>query len=127
LYTSLDRDGAVAELAFHLSQISPAPRKPIVVNRLSVVTRKSIRLSRADLMSLGVDAARYLDTNYIRTQEIGEAVSFLEHDALRVPSARWTCDNLVLFPLNHAFDDKLEFVDSETVDWLAWVKEHPFS
>lgn len=75
-------------------------------------------------MGLGVNSAQYSDVNYLRTQEIGEAVAFLEHDGLRVPSARWTCDNLVLFPLNQSFDDKLEFVESDTIDWIAWSEAH---
>ena len=40
---------------------------------------------------------RYESVNYHRTQEIGAAVAFLGCDGLMVPSARWDCENLVLF------------------------------
>lgn len=124
LYTSLNRDGSIAEIAFHLAQMNPLPRKPVVVNRLAVVARRTLRLLRADLVDLGVDASRYDDIGYSRTQEIGAATAFLECDGLLVPSARWDCNNLVLFPLNQDFGDKLELTDSQVVDWVAWADAH---
>lgn len=37
LYTSLDRDGALAEIAFHWSQLDPMPSKPVLLHTLEVV------------------------------------------------------------------------------------------
>lgn len=34
LYTSLERAGALAEIAFHWSQLNPRPTKPVLVHRL---------------------------------------------------------------------------------------------
>jgi hypothetical protein len=36
------------------------------------------------------------------------------------PSARWNCENLMLFPERMGADATLELVNSETVDWFAW-------
>lgn len=76
------------------------------------------------MVNLGVDWDRFGEIDYARTREIGAAVAFLECDGLRVPSARWDCENLVLFPLNHKFEDKLELVKTKAVDWIAWAEEH---
>jgi hypothetical protein len=124
LYTSLEREGALAEIAFHLAQLSPPPSKPIMVHRLRTTTRATVRLLRADLEVLGVDGAGYVSLNYGRTQAIGAAVAFLGCDGLIVPSARWSCENLVMFLDNHRLQQVLELEQSEEVDWLAWAKKH---
>jgi hypothetical protein len=124
LYTSLDREGALAEIAFHWGQLTPLPSKPAALHRLRLTSRRTLRLIEADLVSLGVDLAAYRSVNYARTQVIGAAVAFLERDGLIVPSARWDCENLVLFPDNHDLvDDRLEVAESEAVDWRAWARE----
>jgi hypothetical protein len=124
LYTSLDFDGSVAEMAFHLSQLIPIPRKPVVVNTLGVETRNTLRLLRGNLNDLGVNLKRFGEVGYLRTREIGAAVAFLDCDGLIVPSARWECENLALFPLNQRFEDRLELVDSYELDWIVWAEKH---
>jgi len=121
LYTCLDRNGALAEISFHLSQLDPRPSKPVAVHRIRVTARATIRLLRADLVTLGVDWDLYHSIGYQRTQEIGAAIAFLECDGLLAPSARWSCENLMLFMVNHALHEKLELEKSETVDWIAWA------
>jgi hypothetical protein len=39
LYTSCVRDGALAELAFHYSQLTPFPSKSVMLHRLRLTTR----------------------------------------------------------------------------------------
>lgn len=124
VYTSLVREGALAEIVFHWSQLNPRPTKPVVVHRLRVVTLRTLRLIRADLANLGVPETAYKNVNLPRTQEIGAAVEFLGCDGLIAPSARWTCDNLMLFPDRVGNDATLELIDGETVDWIAWGKEN---
>jgi RES domain-containing protein len=126
LYTSLERDGALAEISFHWGQLTPLPSKPAVLNRLGIVTQKTLRLILASLEALGVTGDEYATVNYARTQEIGDAIAFLECDGVLVPSARWRCDNLVLFPDNHALNppNRLEVLDSEECDWLAWARQN---
>ncbi len=124
LYTSLEREGALAEISYHLGLLDPRPSKPITVHELHATTHKTLRLLRADLLTLGVDWSVSESLGYVRTQEIGAAVAFLECDGLIAPSARWPCANLMLFTAHQATGDRLELKSSETVDWVAWARAH---
>jgi hypothetical protein len=122
LYTSAEREGALAEIAFHWSQFSPRPSKPAMVHRLHIVAKKSLRLAQADLLDLGVEWDRYQEFNYRQTQTIGAAVAYLEYDGLIAPSARWQCDNVMLFLGNsEGGEEAVRLIHSEEVDWLAWA------
>jgi len=124
LYTSCAREGAIAEIAFHWSQLTPMPSKPALVHELGVRVGKSLRLGRPELTGLGLDWSAYKTLNWSRTQAIGAAVAHLDYHGLIAPSARWNCDNVILFPSNHDDDDRLELRRSEQVDWRAWLAEH---
>lgn len=127
LYTSFERNGALAEVAYHWAQLSPVPTKPALVTRLGVRTHQTLKLLRTNLSELGVSVndEQYTSPLYNRTQEIGAAVHFLGCDGLIVPSARWRCDNLVLFTdCIPDLTQQLVVVDSEVVDWLAWSRTH---
>ena len=126
LYTSCLKEGALAELAFHYSQYTPFPSKPVRVHTLRLTTRKTLRLSQGDLISLGVVWADYQTLDYVKTQRIGAAVAFLGCDGLIAPSARWACENLMLFPTNHAFESELRVVSSEEIALKKWAREHQF-
>ena len=121
LYTRLAKEGALAEISFHWSQLSPRPTKPVMLHTLRVAAHRTLKLVRADLAALGVPESTYSGINLPRTQEIGAAVEFLGCDGLIAPCARWTCDNLILFPDRMGIDATLEVVSSETVDWLVWA------
>lgn len=77
LYTSLLREGALAEIAYHWSQLTPWPSRPAAIHRLGVSAERRLRLLRAELEELDVDLGQYETINYQRTQEIGAAVAFL--------------------------------------------------
>jgi hypothetical protein len=126
LYTSLLREGALAEITYHWSQLTPSPSRPAVLHRLGVVAARKLRLLRADLEELDVKVEQYESVNYHRTQEIGAAVAFLGCDGLIVPCARWDCENLVLFTDNHALENRLELLSSEEIDWQIWAQEAGF-
>ena len=88
LYTSLDRDGAVAEVASFLAELTPVPGpRPIKLTRLALSIARTVRLARSDLVGLGVDLERYGERDYEQTQKIGAALSFLGMDGLIAPSA----------------------------------------
>src|SRR5712691_7442711 len=120
LYTSLDREGALEEVYFHLSRQPVFPAIPFQVHRLRVRTRKTLRLQEMQvLQKLGVDIENYVNMDYSRTQAIGDAAFFLGFDGVIVPSARSQSLNLVLFA------DRMEVTDtevehSEAVDWRTW-------
>ena len=125
LYTSLERDGAIAEVASFLAQLTPNPGpRQISVSRLAVSTSRTLQLVRTDLATLGVDLARYGERDYGRTQEIGAALVFLGFDGLIAPSARWPCDNLMMFGDNHTLAETLESIGAETVEWREWALAH---
>ena len=121
LYTSLAREGALAEISFHWGQLTPRPTKPVMLHTLRVAAHRTLKLVRADLESLGVPESVYGGVNMPRTQEIGAAVEFLGCDGLIAPCARWSCDNLILFPDRMGMDATLEVVTSEVVDWVTWA------
>jgi len=124
LYASCERDGALAELAFHWSQITPFPTRPAVIHFLKVGVERIIRIEQPDLEKLGVEHARYGDVNYERTQAIGAAAAFLAFDGLIVPSARWACENLILFANEREISIMLKVVNTEPVDLHAWAIAH---
>ena len=127
LYTSLQREGSLAEVVSFLADLTPLPaERPIKVSRLGVSTSRTLRLARVSLKTLGVDMKNYGVRDYVRTQEIGAALAFPNFDGLLAPSARWDCDNLMIFTENHALSDRLEVVDSETVEWRSWARENGF-
>jgi len=112
LYTSEIRDGAIAEARFYLMKGQPvAPSKPdFELYELQLRLSRAIRLVDLDaLRALGVNTDRFgaahyaqRQTEYPRTQEVGEAAHFLGFDGLLVPNARHSCQNVVLF------DDRCE-------------------
>ena len=121
LYTSLAREGALAEISFHWGQLNPRPTKPVILHTLRVAAHRTLKLVRADLAALGVPENNYAGVNMPRTQEIGAAVEFLGCDGLIAPCARWACDNLMLFPDRMGMDATMEVVTSEAVDWATWA------
>lgn len=120
LYTSLERDGAISEVATYLCELTPVPNKPLMVHEIAVTTSKTLCLVRADFAELGIDESRYGARNYHRTQEIGAAMNFLELNGLIAPSARWDCDNLIIFSENHSLNERLDRLNSERVEWREW-------
>ncbi|ANC90503.2 RES domain-containing protein [Azospirillum humicireducens] len=125
LYTSLEREGALAEITYHWSRFIPRPSKPAKLHRLTVTAGKTLRLIRTTLEDLSVPTEGYDGSAYDRTQAIGAAAAFLGCDGILVPSARWHCDNLILFTDNHGHDpgNSLDVIETETIDWLAWASD----
>lgn len=121
LYTSLAREGALAEIHFHLTRQPVFPsRLRSVLHRLRVETRRTLRIADlAALEGLGVARESYPGLSYARCQEIGDAAQFLGFDGILAPSARWECHNLILF-LDRIAPDAVRVEESEAVDWTAW-------
>jgi hypothetical protein len=125
LYTSMERDGAMAEIASFLAEQTPIPGpRQLQMTRLAVTTSKTLRLAVSGLTALGVDMNRYGERDHARTQEIGSTLAWLGLDGLIAPSARWTCDNLMIFTDSHALGETLEPIASELVEWREWAEAH---
>ena len=125
LYTAFEQDGAIAEIHALLSLQPVFPSKSEwFVSKLKVVAAQALRLADLPTLNrLGVDAARYADRDYGRTQEIADAAYFLGFDGLIAPSARWPCLNLVLFT-DRIPPDRIRVVEARNrpVSWNAWRK-----
>lgn len=107
LYTSEHREGAVSEMRFHLMRGQPVMPSRVTYRLFEIEVNLDRSLKLLDLSSLqkvGLDTARYgqlsyqrKDTEYPRSQDIGEVAYFLDYDGLVVPSARYDCLNVVIF------------------------------
>jgi RES domain-containing protein len=123
LYTSLERDGALAEIGFRLSLEPVWPsRIEHEIHEIAAKTKRTLQL--ADLLSLaacGVDVSRYESFDYQATQALAAAAHFLEFDGLLVPSARHRSANLVIF-MDRDAAMSLQVKRTDPVDWSAWRK-----
>lgn len=121
LYTSLDADGAVAEIYHHLSKAPVFSSSHVKLTKIQAKTERTLAFSGvADLLHLGVNEEVFRRGNYTRTREIGAAARFLDLDGLIVPSARRACLNLVLF-LDRLTDlQSLMVVETQDLNWPAW-------
>lgn len=120
LYTSLTDQGALAEVASYLLILTPVPRKPLMLHRLSVTSAKTLRLVVGDFRKFGIDPEHYVRRNYDQTQKFGAALSYLGFDGLIAPSARWHCDDLMIFQQHHALEERLEPIGSRQVSHAEW-------
>ena len=117
LFTSLEQAGAEAEFEAFWMLFEQRPDRPALTHALRVRLNKVIHLGYGMLENFGVSEAKYGDRNYGRTQEIADAINFLEYDALISPSARYPCDNATIFFQNLSRDLELEPVESFEFRW----------
>jgi RES domain-containing protein len=131
LYTSQARDGAIAEMHFHIGRGQPVfpSRVRYFIHELSVSLTRALKLMDLNaLAALGFDTSRYgqlaydrVTEEYPRSQDIAETAHFLEFDGLIVPSARWACMNVVLF-CDLVPPEAMEAVnDHGLIDWTSWI------
>lgn len=122
LYTSLMREGALAEIGYRLSLQPVWPsRVEHEIHTIHVQTERNLRFADvAGLTPFGVDTARYRSFDYSATQALAAAANFLGFDGLIVPNARFACSNLVIFA-ERAPD--LTLTGTAGVDWEAWRRE----
>lgn len=133
LYTSFSRDGALAEMRFHLSRGQPLIPSKIKyrLHELRIRIADVLDLTDPALLSeIGIDMGTfgrmpYLDREgeYEACQRVAEAVHFLgsedagDPSAIRVPSARSPDENLVLFSDYVEPDDVEHVKDYGIIDW----------
>ena len=83
---------------------------------------KVVTLTIDNLASLGVDPKHYGSRDYFLTQQIGTALEHLGADGLIAPSARFNCNNLMIFTTQHNLDETLEVTSHEEVEWRDWAR-----
>jgi hypothetical protein len=124
LYASHEEQGSLAEIYALLSL------QPVFPSKLQWLTHEvqaeldgvASLPTLQELAELGVDVGNYHLREYGRTQEIADAALFLGFSGLVVPSARWPCTNLVVFP-EKLDPGQLTLVGSpRPVDWPTWRK-----
>lgn len=129
LYTSTERDGALAEAWYHVTSGQPIPpSKPKKrIHRIDASLGRVLNLSdNESLAALGVDMSNYgrlsylqRPSEYVTTQQISEVAFFYEYHALIVPNARWPASNVVVLT-EHAGVDCLAADEGEPIDFAAW-------
>ena len=132
LYTSLEREGALAEMYFHLRRGQPIfpSRVRYELHELNLSLDKALKLlDLAALGSLGVTPEAFgrlsyeeRVAEYPRTQDIAEVAHFLEFDGLLVPSARRECLNAIVFCDRCPPSQREVLASQGVIDWTAWEK-----
>lgn len=127
LYTSQQREGALAEMRFHLMRGQPVMPSRVQYNLFEInlsLDRALKLLDLAALQKVGLETARYgqlsyeeKHAEYPRSQDIGEAAHFLDYDGLIVPSARYDCLNVVAFCDRILPEAILVVADHGQIDW----------
>jgi RES domain-containing protein len=122
LYGAQKPDGALAEIHFHMSRGQPVfpSRIKHVLFELRIKMARSLALADMDALArLGVVPEQYDQMLYSRTQEIADAAFFMGYDGIIAPSARWECQNIILFLDSIDLDD-VEEISSSQIDWNTW-------
>ncbi|OAI27300.1 hypothetical protein A1351_13745 [Methylosinus sp. R-45379] len=129
LYTSLERDGAIAEINALLSSQPVFPSKMRWdCYELSIRATKTLRIADLPMLQkLGVDVATFQERRYDQTQAIADAAFFLGFDGLIAPSARWACSNLMLFTSRlQPSDIELAADAGVPIDWTEWRRANRY-
>ncbi len=121
LYTSLERDGALAEIGFRLGLEPVWPsRIQHDIHVIAATTERTLRFVDVDALApYGIDPGRYSGFDYTACQALAAAAHFMEFDGLLVPGARHVGHNLVIF-MRAATVASLSVRSTEVVNWSAW-------
>jgi RES domain-containing protein len=100
VYTSLNRETALAEAEYRLGLEPFRPRIKRVIYAIRVKLLEVIDLSgREDLAKLGIAKTDFEGFDFTACQLIGGAAQWLGSDGMLVPSARHRGTNLVIYDL----------------------------
>jgi hypothetical protein len=125
LYTSAQRDGAIAEVNAFWSLQPVFPSKiSFLCFELYAALEKSLQfLDIGALEPHGADPRSYAGRDYSATAAIASAANFLGFDGLIAPSARWPCQNVMIFT-HHLKPAQIVLTSSapDTIDWPDWRK-----
>lgn len=126
LYTSTEEQGAMAEIYHHLSRAPVFSSSHVRIHQLNIRAERILIFNEvSDMASLGIDEEAFRKGGYERSREIGAAARFLDMEGLVVPSARWPCNNLVLFLDRISDRDSLEIMETRDINWPAWRENIP--
>ena len=122
LYTACDRDGALAEIGYRMSLEPIWPSKlRHEVHKINVALDRVLDLTDfAFLARLGIHESSYEGHRYEVEQSVSAAARFLEFQAILVPNARYSGNNLVVYPDLQGALNGLNPLESESADWNVW-------
>jgi len=116
LYTSLSRDGVLAESDYLIGAQGIAPTRARNIHTFELSLRSVLEITdRMLLARLGVDDDALRSVDLSKCQLVGGAVERLGHDGLIVPSARSAANNLVIFVNRRPFGAPLHLVGTEVL------------
>jgi len=124
IYTSLESDGAIAEIYHHLSRAPVLSSADRILHPLNVRTETTLDLTDAGILRrLGLTAEMLDSDDPSATREVAHAAFLLDHDSLLVPSLRWKCANLVVFP-DRIDETRIQAGQAKSINWPAWSDRH---
>lgn len=136
LYTSSNRDGAIAEVHYHLRFGQPVYPRKLKYRLIEMQVELTGVLDLSDktlLESLGVDMSTYgrmpyselKEGEYRLSQKIGEMALFHELPGIIAPSARSVYNNLLIICENappDIFESSIDHGIKEIQEWVSEVK-----
>ncbi len=125
LYTSLESDGALAEVYHHLSRAPVFSSSQTKLHCLKVTLENVLILGDEELGQLGIDDPYATRLDIKSSQAIGQGAYMMGFQGLVVPSARWECLNLVLFIDQIDLNEDIEIAESKDINWPAWKEKMP--
>jgi RES domain-containing protein len=116
IYTSLERETALAEAEYAIASQPLRPKAKRMLYTIRVALQNVIDLTAPDLLpQLGITADVLSAVDQSLCRFIGGAVTWLGHDGLFVPSARWAGGtNLVIYQQDPS-SDVFEVVAEEVI------------
>lgn len=116
IYTSLTREGVIAEAEYQLSLQPVRPRVGRTVYEIEVKLENVVDLSDAiALKAAHVDDEDLGADNMRACQETGAAAAWLQRDGLLIPSARSQATNLVIYATNTSESHIFTVLSSEVI------------
>jgi RES domain-containing protein len=116
IYTSLSRDGVLAEAEYQMSMEPLRPRVRRTLYEIEVSLSSVLDLSSQSALSvLGLSLSDLATIDHTKCQMVGGAIEHLEHDGLLVPSARALATNLVIYPNRQNEDYTFRVMSQEVV------------
>lgn len=117
IYTSIERDTAIAEGDYRVQLEPVRPRVKRTVYQLSVRLAAVVDLTDAGMRDrLGLVDAHLSDPSMAKTAAVGGAVEWLGYDGMLIPSIRGEGANLVIFPNRmEERDSRLDRIASEVI------------
>jgi RES domain-containing protein len=117
IYTSLTREGVLAEAEHQLSIQPIRPRVKRTIHTLDITLSSVLDLTSIEALArVGIGPSELSADDMSACQQVGGATSWLNHDGLLIPSARSATVNLVIFPVNRGPDARFNATASEPVN-----------